>query len=191
MNKTKLNEIWTKTLDKIKHDLTETSFQTWIANVKIIKMENDIITMKVSNDFQKDVLESRYSKLLSTALKFYLNKEIIIEFVVDSSDNEIKNGFSYINEPNIKPAEIIKKLSIQKRNEIKDINNRVSKHLKEIASYIEAAANRGEMKTYVILSNEFHHKDVIYNKVLESLKEKGYSAHLSEYNDNVISVSWD
>jgi len=80
-----LLEIWEKTLNLIKSELTEVSFNTWLKSLEPISLNGDTITIGVPNEFNKGILETRYKLLIINALKQVTSKEYYIEFVVPSN----------------------------------------------------------------------------------------------------------
>jgi len=89
-------EIWEKTLNIIKGELTEVSFNTWIKSITPISIENDSVKLSVPNDFTRGILDSRYKDLIVNALKLITSKKYNVEFLIiseealDSSDPKQK-----------------------------------------------------------------------------------------------------
>ena len=81
-----LNDIWEKTINIIKGELTEVSFNTWIKSIVPISMDNDTLKLGVPNDFTKGILESRYKDLLVNGLKLITSKKFNIEFSIISEE---------------------------------------------------------------------------------------------------------
>lgn len=75
-----LNEIWEKTLNIIKDEMTEVSFNTWIKSITPIGIIDNTIKFGVPNDFTKDILESRYKDLIMNGVKIITSKGYGIEF---------------------------------------------------------------------------------------------------------------
>lgn len=96
-----LKEIWDKTVNLIKGELTEVSFNTWIKSITPISSEGSLLKLGVPNNFTKDILENRYRDLIINSLKVLTSKEYDIEFIIlsqekkDSKKDNIKeNGSS-------------------------------------------------------------------------------------------------
>jgi chromosomal replication initiator protein len=83
---TQLNTIWEKTLNIIKGELTEVSFNTWIKSISPLSMDNNCIRLGVPNQFTKEILESRYKDLLSNAVKLITNKKYSLLFNIISEE---------------------------------------------------------------------------------------------------------
>jgi hypothetical protein len=68
-----LDYIWRKALDIIKKEMTEVSFKTWLEIVVPLSMDKNIIRLGVPGEFEKGILECRYTSLIKTALKSITN----------------------------------------------------------------------------------------------------------------------
>ncbi len=91
---TQLKDIWEKTLNIIKGELTEVSFNTWIKSIVPVKIENNSLFLCVPNDFTRGILNSRYKDLIINALKLITSKKYNVEFFIaseDAPDLETKN----------------------------------------------------------------------------------------------------
>ena len=87
---TNLNNLWEKTLNIIKSELSEVSFNTWIKSCQPISMSNTSIKISVPNSFTQDILNKRYKDLVANSIKAVCSKLYDIEFVIlsDASDKE-------------------------------------------------------------------------------------------------------
>lgn len=85
-----LNELWEKTLNIIKAELTEVGFNTWIKCIEPINITQDTLYLSVPNDFTKGILEARYKDLISNAVKLVSSKKHDIKFIL-SGDDILKN----------------------------------------------------------------------------------------------------
>ena len=87
---TDLNTLWEKTLDIIKSELSEVSFNTWIKSCQPISMSNTSIKISVPNSFTQDILNKRYKDLVANSIKAVCSKLYDIDFVIlsDTSDKD-------------------------------------------------------------------------------------------------------
>jgi len=85
-----LEDLWQKTLDLLKNELTEISFNTWIKTIEPISLSSNNIILGVPAEFNKGILESRYSTLIKNAIKHVSSKEYAITFVIPSQEDEKK-----------------------------------------------------------------------------------------------------
>ena len=92
-----LKQIWAKTLDTIKSELSEVSFNTWIKSCEPISISSDTITISVPNSFTQDILDKRYKDLVANSIEVVCSKLYKIEFVIASEvyeNEEHKNNTS-------------------------------------------------------------------------------------------------
>ncbi|TAH64148.1 MAG: chromosomal replication initiator protein DnaA [Gottschalkiaceae bacterium] len=82
-----IDEIWEKTLEVIKVELTEVSFNTWLKAIHPISIKDNTIFFSVPDDFTKGILEARYVTLIRNALKQVTNEFYNIKFVIPTDDN--------------------------------------------------------------------------------------------------------
>jgi chromosomal replication initiator protein len=61
-------EFWDKTLFLLKNELTSLGYNTWLATIEPLKHDNDRIYLRVPAEFNKGMLESRYSSLIENAV---------------------------------------------------------------------------------------------------------------------------
>ena len=83
-----LKELWEKTLNIIKGELSEVSFNTWIKSCEPISMSSDTIRISVPNAFTQEILEKRYKDLVANSIRVICSKLYNIEFLIAS---EIQN----------------------------------------------------------------------------------------------------
>lgn len=81
----RLNEIWNNTLDTIKEELTQISFETWLKRIEPLSYYDNKVILGVENDFTKGILEARYSVLITNALKQVTGKNLVVEFAIPST----------------------------------------------------------------------------------------------------------
>jgi chromosomal replication initiator protein len=81
-----LKNLWAKTLDIIKSELSEVSFNTWIKSCEPISISSDTLKISVPNSFTQDILDKRYKDLVVNSIKAVCSKSYKIEFII-MSDN--------------------------------------------------------------------------------------------------------
>ena len=79
-----LKNLWAKTLDIIKSELSEVSFNTWIKSCEPISISNNTIKISVPNSFTQDILDKRYKVLVANSIKAVCSKMYNIEFMIVS-----------------------------------------------------------------------------------------------------------
>ncbi len=83
---TQVREIWDKTLNTLKGELTEVSFNTWIKSIEPVAISDTTIKLGVPNNFTKDILENRYKDLIKNSIQAVFNKSYNIEFFILSEE---------------------------------------------------------------------------------------------------------
>jgi len=79
---TNLNELWEKTLNIIKGEMSEVSYNTWIKSCEPISISSNTIKISVPNSFTQDILEKRYKDLLANSIQAICSKLYSIEFLI-------------------------------------------------------------------------------------------------------------
>ncbi len=88
-----ISQLWNKTLELLKDELTEVSFNTWIKSIKPISIIDNIISLEVPNDFIRGIIQARYISLITNSLKQVTNEDFSVNLVlsdqiVDANINE-------------------------------------------------------------------------------------------------------
>ncbi|AWK50286.1 chromosomal replication initiator protein DnaA [Clostridium beijerinckii] len=96
-----LKNLWDKTLDLIKSELSEVSFNTWIKSCEPISISSDTIKISVPNSFTQDILDKRYKDLVINSIKAVCSKLYKIEFIIMS------DGYDKDNTPEIAKSIIV------------------------------------------------------------------------------------
>ena len=76
-----LSSLWPRTLELLKNELTEISFNTWIKTIEPLALNSNSIELGAPTDFNKGILESRYAALIRNAIKQISSKEYNINIV--------------------------------------------------------------------------------------------------------------
>lgn len=92
-----LSELWHRAIELLKSELTEISFNTWINTIEPISMNSNTISLGVPSDFNKGILDSRYSTLIKNAIKQITYKDYDIVFLGPSQENSRKYGQADFN----------------------------------------------------------------------------------------------
>lgn len=90
-----LKNLWDKTLDIIKSELSEVSFNTWIKSCEPLSISSDTLKISVPNSFTQDILDKRYKELVANSIKAVCSKLYKIEFIIMSDNydkDEIRNN---------------------------------------------------------------------------------------------------
>ena len=84
-----LLSLWEKTLNIIKGEMSEVSFNTWIKSCEPISISSNIIRISVPNSFTQDILEKRYKDLVVNSIEAACSKHYNVEFIVASDIQEV------------------------------------------------------------------------------------------------------
>lgn len=108
-----LKELWSKTLDILKLEMTEVSFNTWIKSCEPISLTDDTITIGVPNSFTHDILEKRYKTLVLNSISSVASKKFKINFAIlsDINNNDNFNNNSASKENNDKHVTVNDEMS--------------------------------------------------------------------------------
>ncbi len=77
-----LRDLWDKTLNVIKSELSEVSFNTWIKNIEPINISNSTLKLGIPNEFTKGILESKYKDTILKSVRIVSSERYNIEFYV-------------------------------------------------------------------------------------------------------------
>ena len=90
MHKDKIEEVWKDTLEKIEDKLSTPSFETWFQPTEMLGIKNNTALIEVPNEFAKDWLETRYSKLIKESLLEATNNSYEIKFIIPEMEETIE-----------------------------------------------------------------------------------------------------
>ncbi|MGL5381549.1 chromosomal replication initiator protein DnaA [Clostridium sp.] len=83
-----LKSLWEKTLNIIKGEMSEVSFNTWIKSCEPISISSNTIRISVPNSFTQDILEKRYKDLVVNSIEAACSKLYSVEFLIESDIKE-------------------------------------------------------------------------------------------------------
>lgn len=117
-----VQEIWKKTLNLIKSELTEVSYNTWLKTLEPIGINNNTFVLSVPNKFNKEILENRYVSLISNAIKQVTDIDYTIDFVIPGIDpkvnyeNDSSNNSDNLDTPKLNPKYVFEEFVIGNSN---------------------------------------------------------------------------
>ena len=76
-----LNDLLTKAKELLKEEVTKISYETWIKILEIQSADNGHIVLLTSTEFQKNIIISKYSDLLTNTFNYLTNKECTVSIV--------------------------------------------------------------------------------------------------------------
>jgi len=77
-----LTEDWQKIIECLKGEITEISFNTWIAPIRPLYIEENTLFLEVPTDFHRTNLQSRFHELLKNTIKFIKNSDLDIKYLI-------------------------------------------------------------------------------------------------------------
>ncbi|MDO4535370.1 MAG: chromosomal replication initiator protein DnaA [Clostridium perfringens] len=81
---TQLKNLWEQALNIVKGEMSEISFNTWIKSCEPISLSDNLLKLRVPNDFTKGILDKRYKSFLIKGLKIVTSKNYDIEFLLEA-----------------------------------------------------------------------------------------------------------
>lgn len=82
-----MQTIWEKSLEQLKKELTQLSYDQWIRDLKPISMEDDMLVLECANEFNRNTLRNLYSNVISNAINTANNTNLGVIFI-DSSERD-------------------------------------------------------------------------------------------------------
>lgn len=108
-----VQELWNDFLENIKTTVTPSAYMAWFKDLKLIKRENDAITLQITSELQKNILSNTYYSLIEEILYKLSGINYNIYFITEEESQK---------EEEIKVQESIKTESIWETNLKKELN---------------------------------------------------------------------
>ncbi|GHH97920.1 chromosomal replication initiator protein DnaA [Neobacillus kokaensis] len=85
-------DLWQAALSNIEKKISKPSFETWLKSTKAHSLQGDLLVINVPNEFARDWLEERYSKLISDILYEITGENLSAKFIIpqDQKEEEIE-----------------------------------------------------------------------------------------------------
>ena len=81
-------ELYVRLMDELKRESTQITFNTWLSKLEISSINDSHITFEVVDDFQKEMIDSRYKDLILNTLQFITNMNCTFSVVSKESEEE-------------------------------------------------------------------------------------------------------
>ncbi|MGY4688214.1 chromosomal replication initiator protein DnaA [Salibacterium sp. K-3] len=81
-------DLWNQTLSVIQKKVSKPSYETWLKSTKAAELQEDTIIITAPNEFARDWLENRYSRLISDTLQDITGAELQVKFIIPDSGEE-------------------------------------------------------------------------------------------------------
>ncbi|WP_419882583.1 chromosomal replication initiator protein DnaA [Peribacillus sp. B-H-3] len=83
-----IDSLWNQALSKIEKKISKPSFETWLKSTKAHMLQGDLLTVTAPNEFARDWLEERYSRLISDVLFELTGEELEAKFIIPPNQGE-------------------------------------------------------------------------------------------------------
>ena len=70
-----VNDIWAAVMEVLSQDLTSTAISTWFSDCKPVEIDSGSLVIHTPTDFKRDIIESRFSGLITRALSDIFSTE--------------------------------------------------------------------------------------------------------------------
>ena len=79
-----LNDYWERVLEVIKPEMVGISYDTWIAPLVPVSMDEQTVYLKARSPFYKNTVEAKYLDILKKGFKYITNKDYVIRIVTEN-----------------------------------------------------------------------------------------------------------
>ena len=94
--------LWTNCLNLIKDDILPVSYTTWIESIIPIKLTDTNIILQVPYEYNKTMVQDRYSELIKNALRFLTQKDYEIDIRVKGEAEDLTESPQHIRFNDVK-----------------------------------------------------------------------------------------
>lgn len=81
-----IKDIWERTLSLLKGEVTEISYQTWLLAMKPISLNDKEFLFEVSNGFEKNTIDNKYTDLIQNAITEVIHRKINVVVYIKGKD---------------------------------------------------------------------------------------------------------
>lgn len=85
-----IEELWIAALNKIESKISKPSFDTWLKSTVAEKLDGDTLIVNVPNEFARDWLEGRYTKLITDILYELTGAKLTAKFIIPDSTDPVE-----------------------------------------------------------------------------------------------------
>ncbi|PWU70085.1 chromosomal replication initiator protein DnaA [Gracilibacillus dipsosauri] len=80
-----IEDLWQNTLEMIKEKVSKPSYDTWLKNTLIDQIQEDTVIISAPNEFTRDWLESKYTKIVKEVLYELTGADLSVKFIIPES----------------------------------------------------------------------------------------------------------
>ena len=92
------DQLWQQVLSAVQKKISKPSFDTWLKSTKALSFTDQAIVVCAPNNFAREWLENRYTKLIASTIFEHFNKQVEVSFIVEEV---IPPSAKAINTPSI------------------------------------------------------------------------------------------
>ncbi|MEW9053336.1 MAG: chromosomal replication initiator protein DnaA [Neobacillus sp.] len=81
-------DLWNAALADIEKKISKPSFDTWLKSTKAHSLQGNLLIITAPNEFARDWLEERYSKLISGILYEITGEELSVKFIIPQNQKD-------------------------------------------------------------------------------------------------------
>ncbi|RED40843.1 chromosomal replication initiator protein DnaA [Paenibacillus sp. VMFN-D1] len=70
-----VEELWHQVLSMIQMKISKPSYDTWLKSTKAVSLQDNVLTISTPNTFTQEWLENRYTKLILSAVREYMDAQ--------------------------------------------------------------------------------------------------------------------
>ncbi|MBP1994596.1 chromosomal replication initiator protein DnaA [Paenibacillus eucommiae] len=82
------NDLWQEVLSVIQTKLSKPSFDTWLKSTKANVFTDSLVVICAPNNFAREWLESRYTKLISSTIYDLVGKQVDVKFIIETEEQK-------------------------------------------------------------------------------------------------------
>ena len=88
--------LWQQVLTAVQKKISKPSFDTWLKSTRALSFTDQSVVVCAPNNFAREWLENRYTKLIGTTIFDHLGKQVDVSFIVEE---ETPSSFKVHNSP--------------------------------------------------------------------------------------------
>ncbi|MDQ1911189.1 chromosomal replication initiator protein DnaA [Paenibacillus sp. GD4] len=97
------NDQWQQVLSIIQKRVSKPSYETWLTSTRAARFTDTTVVICTPNNFAREWLENRYTKLIRDAILEYNGKQVELRFIIESEDEKEETSSAPAPQPS-KPA---------------------------------------------------------------------------------------
>ena len=99
------DHLWQQILSAVQKKISKPSFDTWLKSTKALTFTDQSVVVCAPNNFAREWLENRYTKLIGSTIFEHFNKQVDVSFIVEDAIPVAMKNPSSINTANPSPQD--------------------------------------------------------------------------------------